>query len=87
MRGDLADVRLADRVFAPHYAAPMPVRLGTPTVLREGADAQSTVIAHIPSGEIFEVFELAGSNAWGIASTSGLVGYIDQSAIAGKMAQ
>ena len=28
VRRDLADVRLAERVFAPHYAAPLPRTLG-----------------------------------------------------------
>ncbi|WP_332787165.1 SH3 domain-containing protein [Sphingomonas sp. GB1N7] len=84
MRGDLADVRLADRVFAPHYAAPMAVELGQPVALREAADANSPIIVEIAAGEVFEVFELAGSNAWGIACDSGLVGYIDAAAIGGR---
>jgi hypothetical protein len=84
VRGDLADVRLADRVFAPHYAAPMIVKLAAAVPLRAEADAQSDVIAHLPASEVFEVFELAGKSAWGIACSIGLVGYIDASAIAGR---
>ena len=40
MRRDLADVRLADRVFAPHYAAPMPRTISAPADLRLSAAAK-----------------------------------------------
>lgn len=78
-------MRLADRVFAPHYAAPMPVIVGALTPVREAADASSPIITKIATGGVFEVLELAGTNAWGIACDSGLVGYIQASAIAGKV--
>ena len=42
-------------------------------------------MVEIAAGGVFEVLELAGTNAWGIACDSGLVGYIDASAIAGKV--
>jgi hypothetical protein len=66
VRGDLADIRLADRVFAPHYASPMPRALARAVALRAGP---------------FEVLELAGINAWGVAATPRLVGYIDADAL------
>ena len=81
MRGDLADLRLADRVFAPHYAAPMPVVLAHNVDLREAADAASATMAQLKSGDHFEVLELAGNNAWGMAPALGLVGYILAAAI------
>ena len=81
MRRDLADVRLADRVFAPHYAAPMPRTLGAATELRLSAAADSEVLATLAAGDVFEVLELAGNHAWGVAPGSGLVGYIAASAL------
>jgi len=82
VRRDLADVRLADRVFAPHYAAPMPRTLSIGADLRESAAADSEVLATLAAGETFEVLELAGTHAWGVAPGVGLVGYIPASALA-----
>ena len=81
MRGDLADVRLADRVFAPHYAAPMPRLLTSNTALRAARVRDSEVIAELHSGDVFEVLELSGGTAWGVAPKAGLVGYVDAAAI------
>lgn len=81
MRGDLADVRLADRVFAPHYAAPMPRLLVSDAALRAARVRDSEVIATLHSGDIFEVLELSGGVAWGVAPGAGLVGYVDAGAI------
>lgn len=75
-RQDLADVRLADRVFAPHYAAPL-LRIATrATPLRLGRDAGSEQLATLASGETFEVLELSGGLAWGSAPGQGFVGYV-----------
>ena len=82
MRSDLADVRLADRVFAPHYAAPMPRKLAIAVELRADAAADSEVLAGLDAGDVFEVLELAGNHAWGVAPGAGLVGYIPASALA-----
>lgn len=81
MRGDLADVRLADRVFAPHYAAPMPRLLGADAALRAARTGDSDVVAQLRSGDVFEVLELSGGTAWGVAPRVGLVGYIDAAAV------
>jgi hypothetical protein len=83
VRRDLADVRLADRVFAPHYAAPMPRNLIAPAELRLGAASDSEVLASLVSGDVFEVLEFAGNHAWGVAPKAGLVGYIPASVLAG----
>ena len=84
MRGDLADLRLADRVFAPHYAAPMPVTLASGATLRAAAATDSPVVAQLDAGDRFEVLELAGANAWGMAPALGLVGYIPASSIGAR---
>ncbi|WP_338110863.1 SH3 domain-containing protein [Sphingomonas sanguinis] len=77
VRPDLADVRLAEYVFAPHYAAPLPYRTRSAVTLREGRPLDSAVLAELAPGETFEVLELAGGHAWGIAPHLGLVGYCD----------
>jgi hypothetical protein len=82
VRRDLADVRLADRVFAPHYAAPMLRRIAGVTTLRESSAADSSVLAQLKADDLFEVLELAGTHAWGVAPGVGLVGYIDASILA-----
>lgn len=81
MRRDLADVRLADRVFAPHYAAPMPWRLAAAAALRSAPAADLPVIAQLTAGDLFEVLERSGDRAWGVAPGPGLVGYIPDTAL------
>ena len=74
-------MRLADRVFAPHYAAPVLMVLSRATELRAARDGDSDVQAALVPGDVFEVFELAGGNAWGKAPGCGLVGYLDETAL------
>ncbi len=82
MRPDLADVRLADRVFAPHYAAPMPRRIIAATALRTARDPASPILATLNSGDLFEVLDLIGEAAWGIAPAQTLVGYLPAASLA-----
>ena len=42
-----------------------------------GAD----VISQLDAGEPFEVLELAGGHAWGVAPQHGVVGYVDADAL------
>jgi len=81
VRRDLADVRLADRVFAPHYAAPVVTVIARATDLRVARESDSEVLTALVPDVVFEVFELAGGNAWGKAPDCGLVGYLDESAL------
>ena len=76
-RRDLADVRLADRVFAPHYAAHLPHVVTRTTVLRGARGAEAEALATLNPGDPFEVLELSAGLAWGKAPTPGLVGYVD----------
>lgn len=69
-------MRLADRVFAPHYAAPLQRIATQPTALRFGRDLQSEQLTMLEPGEIFEVLELSGGLAWGSAPAQRLVGYV-----------
>lgn len=73
-RGDLADVRLADRVFAPHYAAAVQ-RSATrraPILAAHGGEP----ISEILPGESFDVLELSHGYAWGVAGVDGTVGFV-----------
>ena len=81
VRRDLADVRLAGRVFAPHYAAPMSRTLALATLLRETAAADSAILAELAPGDAFDVLELATDTSWGVAPGKGMVGYIDTLAL------
>ncbi|MDR6851005.1 hypothetical protein J2Y54_000498 [Sphingomonas sp. BE123] len=80
-RRDLADVRLADRIFAPHYAAPLFQRAVQETPIRAGRDPESEAIAALPAGAEFEVLEISGGLAWGRAPSIQTVGYVDASAL------
>lgn len=77
VRRDIADVRLADRVFAPHYVKAVARTVLTDAALREARDPASEVIATIEAGEQFDLLDLTGGVAWGIATARGLVGYVD----------
>lgn len=76
----MADIRLADRVFAPHYAAPLPMVAVRDVAVHETPGGPS-VIANLAAGDGFEVLELAGDTAWGVATDNGLVGYVDADAL------
>ena len=81
MRRDLADIRLADRVFAPHYASAVQRQVVTPADLRVGPDAGSEVLAQLAVGEVVEVLEFVKGRAWGLAPAHELVGYLDADAL------
>lgn len=74
-------MRLAERVFAPHYAAPMPRTLTRGVALRASREADAEVLSQLQQGDLFEVLELAGGNAWGVAPGAGLVGYVEADAL------
>lgn len=80
VRGDLADVRLAEQVFAPHYAAPMATRANRDTQLFADRNLSEPLTA-IAFGDTFDVLELAGNHAWGLATAQAIVGYVDRSAL------
>jgi hypothetical protein len=81
VRRDLADVRLADRVFAPHYAAPVRHLLATPAELRSGPDGGADTLAVLDAGAPFEVLEVSAGFAWGLAPDQALAGYLDADAL------
>lgn len=75
-RGDLADVALADRLFAPHYAKPV-IRYGSavsPLLAQPNVDAE--VVGQIQPGEEFALLDVTGGWAWGYRTSDHLVGYL-----------
>lgn len=81
VRSDLADVRLADQVFAPHYAAHQPRRAAAAADLRTARSADSAVLTTLAPGDAFELLDVTGDTAWGIAPASGFVGYVPAAAL------
>jgi hypothetical protein len=76
VRGDLADIRLAEQVFAPHYVRAVPKRVARAAALRGGRGADAPVLAELADGEPFELLDVTGGIAWGIAPTHDRVGYV-----------
>ncbi|MCW3848807.1 C40 family peptidase [Sphingomonas sp. LB-2] len=81
MRGDLADVRLADHVFAPHYAAAIPCSAVIAAPILASRQADGAILSEILPGEAFEMLELATDYAWGICTADGVVGFVARGAL------
>ena len=77
VRSDLADIRLADRVFAPHYARAVERFATCPVAVRRSRDADAEQLAMLQVGDVFEVLEFTNGQAWGVAQALGVVGYVD----------
>ena len=83
MRKDLADVDLADRVFAPHYAKALATVVITDTMtIMSGPAVDSTTLGTLTKGDRFRVLEITDHLAWGQAGHDGPVGYVDRHALA-----
>ena len=77
VRGDLAHIRLAGKVFVPHYAAPMERRVvvaggALMTSVKPDADLRE----QLAGGTLFNVLDIAGGWAWGQVGEDGFVGYL-----------
>jgi len=87
VRGDVAHIRLAGKVFVPHYVVPMAHRVnGTGTQVFKAARADADVLAELPTGSAFQVLDVAGGWAWGQAGDgaldeAGVVGYVPADAL------
>src|ERR1700712_2107403 len=65
VRGDLADVELADRVFAPHYAKACEFTVKHDTELRAAPSAEAAVVAALSKGAPFDLLDISGGWGWG----------------------
>ena len=82
VRGDLAHIRLAGKVFVPHYVDPMPhvVNGGGAPLLKAGKP-EAEIMAMLPEGIAFNVLDVAGGWAWGQVGEDGAVGYVIAAAL------
>ena len=86
VRGDLAHIRLAGKVFVPHYVVPMAyVVNGSGAALHAAGKAEADVVAQLPTGTVFNVLDIAGTGAtawaWGQVGEDGAVGYVQLAAL------
>jgi len=82
VRKDLADVDLADRVFAPHYAKALETVVITDAlVILAAPAANADPVGALVKGDRFRVLEITDLLAWGQAGDDGPVGYVDRHAL------
>ena len=81
VRGDLAHIKLAGLYFVPHYSVPMPHKVLPGAVLRSAGREDADAIRELPTGETFNVLDIAGNWAWGQLGEEGQVGYVALSGI------
>jgi cell wall-associated NlpC family hydrolase len=66
IRGDLADIALAGKLFAPHYVVPMERAVTVPfTPVRKTPHGDAEMTSELLRGERFMVLDMAGAWAWG----------------------
>ncbi|TFI57154.1 peptidoglycan endopeptidase [Sphingomonas parva] len=77
-RKDIADVGLAGRLFAPHYARPLIRDCGLlPTPLRAEPQDDAAAVSELLPGEKFAVLDITSGWAWGYSLLDHRVGYIE----------
>lgn len=80
-RKDLADIALAGRVIASHYAEPMAKVVAVPSLLRANGSEDSLVVAELQPGDPFEMLDNSLGWAWGYGGAKRLVGYVRSEAL------
>jgi len=82
VRKDVADIALADRVFAPHYAKPLLHGCVAASVAMRAAPSSGAIaVSELLRGEGFAVVDASGDWAWGYSVHDGYVGYVPVDAI------
>ncbi|WP_419815943.1 C40 family peptidase [Glacieibacterium sp.] len=83
IRADLADIRLADRIVAPHFSAGVDLAAILPeTPVRAAGSASSIAVSTLLYGETFTVFDRTPEWMWGQCGVDGYVGWVAASALA-----
>jgi hypothetical protein len=80
-RKDLADVALAGRVIASHYAEPLDRKISAPSVLRASPADDAEALRDVDSGESFALLDDSLGWAWGYVGAERLVGYVRSEAL------
>ena len=83
-RKDLADVALAGRVIASHYAEPLPRLIAAAEVLRSEPADNAAAICNLEAGEPFAMLDDSLGWAWGYAGNRRRVGYLRSDALAAQ---
>lgn len=82
IRGDLADIKLAGLLFAPHYAVPMIRSCIVPSaMIRELPDDDATGTSELIYGEDFAVLDVSGKWAWGYTVHDDYLGYVEMASL------
>lgn len=81
VRRDLAELEVAGRVFAQHYAEPMVVIARADAVIHAQPDRTSAAAASLTKGDVFHLVDIGQSWAWGRGAAAGSVGYVDATAL------
>ncbi|PXW70044.1 NlpC/P60 family protein [Blastomonas natatoria] len=77
IRGDLADIALAGRFFAPHYVAPQLHRVKADgAMLRKAGNRDAEAVSQLLAGEGFALLDSAGEWGWGYGVHDGYCGYV-----------
>ncbi len=76
VRRDLAEIAVADRVFAQHFVEPMPVVLTKATSILVRPVEGSHVAASLDAGDTFLVVDFGHQWVWGRGERAGTVGYV-----------
>lgn len=83
VRKDLADVELADRVFAPHYAKALETLvIADALTIQASPSTGADPVGSLVKGDRFRVLEITDLLAWGQAGDNGPVGYVDRYSLA-----
>ena len=77
IRGDLADIALAGKLFAPHYVVPMERAVTVAFApLRKTPHDDAEQTSQLLNGERFMVLDIAGAWAWGFCKHDCYNGYL-----------
>ncbi len=80
-RKDLADVGLAHRVIASHYAEPLVRHIATEAAFRTEPSDEAEQIGSLRTGEEIRMLDMSRGWAWGYGP-NGRVGYVRAEAVA-----
>lgn len=76
VRRDLAELSLADLVFAQHYAIPLTMVTNRDIPIHAAPRADSDVVATLAIDQNFNVLDIGKEWAWGRGDRDGTVGYV-----------
>jgi hypothetical protein len=80
-RKDLADVALAGRVIASHYAEPLDRVVVSRAKLRSAPSDDAEIIRELQAGDAFALLDSSVGWSWGYAGDDRRVGYVRAEAV------